>query len=239
MVLSRDAPTAFDMLWMLGAGLSVLGRHVVALDATSRENEGRAGLHEQLMSSVQCFSKGDDSWRILPAQIGLEGLLQTASQVSSAAALTRLAAQFSADTVVLVLAPKEWLCVLFEESGAHPLIPFALEPAGVVDAYSATKVMVQAGGMSPVLVPVTGDGPELLEHQGLLVLLETARNHLGQEPECWPMPDIRPGESRDRLSQWMLRIADNALLLNGPSAPGGSWTTPNQREAFVPQLWSC
>jgi hypothetical protein len=55
---------------------------------------------------------------------------------------------------VLVLAPKEWLSVLFEESAARPLVPFTLAPAGVVDAYSAIKVLYQAGGLQPVLVPL-------------------------------------------------------------------------------------
>jgi len=109
----------------------------------------------------------------------------------------------------------------------------------VVDAYSAAKVLLQAGNMQPVLVPVRGEGPEDMERQALAVLLETARKHLGGVPDCWPMPDPRPGESRDVLSHWMLRIVESALKLEDSSSTLSLWSSPDQREALVPHLWSC
>lgn len=239
-VLSRDMGTAFDMLWMLGAGLSVLGHHVVAMDATSREEPGRPGLMKQLQGAPRLPQADEDShWNILAAQEGLESLLQTAGKHGARAALGRITALFNADAVVLVLAPKEWLSVLFEESGARPLVPFSLQPAGVVDAYSATKVMVQGADLSPILVPVASNGPPEVESQGLQVLLDTAHKHLGFKPECWPAPESRPGDTRDQMSQWMLRIVDSALLLQDVAEPPSFWATPKQREALVPQLWSC
>lgn len=238
-VLSRDTATAFDMLWMLGAGLSVLGHHVVAMDATSHEEPGRPGLMKQLLGAPRLPQEEDTHLNILSAYEGLESLLKTATTQGARVALGRLTAMFNADAVVLVLAPKEWLSVLFEESGARPLVPFSLEPHGVVDAYGATKVMVQGAGLAPILVPVSSSGPVEVERQALQVLLETARKHLGVAPECWPAPESRPGHSGDQVSQWMLRIVDSALLLEDAAEAPSFWTVPNQREALVPQLWSC
>lgn|GEM_PF-735515 len=239
-VLGRDIATAFDMLWMLGAGLSVLGHGVVALDASTREDSGRPGLAQHLRGEGIDPAMGDEApLTILAAQTGLEELLTTSATLGAAAALTRLAGVFPADTVVLVLAPKEWLSVLFEDTVARPLVPFALQPTGVVDAYSATKVLLQAGNLQPVLVPVRGEGPQDMEHQALGVLLETSRKHLGAMPDCWPLPDPIPGESRDALSQWMLRIVESALKLEDSSSTLSPWTHPHQREALVPHLWSC
>ncbi len=239
-VLSRDADTAFDLVWMLGAGLATLGHTVVALDATSREQSGRPGLAQQLQTKAPAVQDADPNpWHIMPSQSGLSTLMHTAQTLGAKAAQARLVALFPPDTVVLVLAPKEWLSVLFEESAARPLVPFTLEPSGVVDAYSAIKVLFQAGGLHPVLVPVKSEVPDVLEHQGLTVLTDTARAHLGWSPECWPLPPSRPGDSRDALSQWMLRIEESALALDEGCEPQPSWTTPHQREALVPQLWSC
>lgn len=236
--LNRDTATAFDVLWMLGAGLSVLGHGVVALDASTREHAKRPGLSQHLRGEGSEPSEHDEALHIIAAQVGLEELLATAANMGAAAALARLAGSFAVDTVVLVLAPKEWLCVLFEDSGARPLIPFSMKPTGVVDAYSATKVLMQAGNMQPVLVPVRGEGPADMEQQALGVLLETARKHLGDVPECWPMPDPRPTESRDALSHWMLRIVDSALKLEDSADALSLRMSPNQREALVPHSWS-
>jgi hypothetical protein len=237
-VFNRDAATAFDVLWTLGTGLSLLGHGVVALDATTREHGHTPGLFHQLRG--ECFeaSGNDEDLHVLAAQAGLAELLTTAATLGANAALARLARSFAADAVVLVLAPKEWLSVLFESSGARPLIPFAIDPTGVVDAYSAVKVLMQAGNMQPVLVPVRGEGPDEMEYQAMRVLLETARKHLGDVPGCWVLPDSRRDESRDVFSSWMLKILGNALTL-GDSSSLPTWMFSHQREALVPHLWSC
>ena len=167
-VLSRDADAAFDVVWILGAGLSAMGRNVVALDATSREQPNRPGLAQMLQSNAQPGGGADaPAWQILPSQSGLSSLMHTAQTEGATASLNRLAAAFTVDTIVLVLAPKEWLSVLFEESQARPLVPFSLEASGVVDAYSAVKVLFQAGGLQPVLMPVPSAVPDALVAQGV------------------------------------------------------------------------
>lgn len=239
-VLSRDADSAFDLVWMLGAGLATMGYTVVALDATCREQPGRTGLTQQLQAKAPTAQDADQApWLIMPAQSGLSTLMHTAQTLGAKAAQARLVALFAPETIVLVLAPKEWLSVLFEESVARPLVPFTLQPSGVVDAYSAIKVLYQAGGLQPVLVPVHSDVPDAVATQGLAVLADTARAHLGWAPDCWPLPPTRPGDSKDTLSQWMLRIHESALALDDGCETQPSWTTPHQPEALVPQLWSC
>lgn len=239
-VLSRDVDSAFDLVWVLGAGLATMGNTVVALDATCREQPGRTGLAQQLQAKTSTVQDADQApWLIMPAQSGLGTLMHTAQTLGAKAAQARLVALFSPETIVLVLAPKEWLSVLFEESVARPLVPFTLQPSGVVDAYSAIKVLYQAGGLQPVLVPVSSDVPDAVAAQGLTVLADTARAHLGWAPDCWPLPSTRPGDSKDTLSQWMLRIHESALAVDDGCEPQHAWTTPHQPEALVPQLWSC
>jgi hypothetical protein len=236
--LNRDAAAACDMVWVLSAGLSMLGHGVVVLDATTREHGDRPGLSQHLRGERLDPSSIDDGPYILAAQAGIDELLATAPAMRAPAALERLAGSFAAGTVVLLLAHKEWLSVLFEGSGARPLIPFHVEPTGVIDAYSAVKVLTQAGNMQPILVPIGGEGPEELERRVVDVLLETARKHLGQVPDCWALPDSRHDESPDALSPWVLKIVQSALSL-GDGSSLRPWMSPNPRAAFVPHLWSC
>lgn len=238
-VLSRESGTAFDMVWTLGAGLSVLGHNVVALDATSREQAGRPGLAQSLKASMGQAPAEDIQWQVLPAQSGIQTLLHLAATQGPEAALARLATCFTPDTVVLMLAPKEWLSVLLEGLAVRPLVPFTFQPTGVVDAYSAIKVLHQGGGLQPVLVPLRSEVPEPVAEQALAVLLETAQRHLSWTPDSCPLPEGGPGVSRDAITQWMLRMLESALLLEEPGTPVPSWNPANTREALVPQLWSC
>jgi hypothetical protein len=94
-VLARDADTAFDLVWMLGAGLSTLGRTVIALDATSREQPGRPGLAQQLQVKVPAAQDGGMSpWQIMPSQSGLSTLMHTAQTLGAKSAQARVVALF-------------------------------------------------------------------------------------------------------------------------------------------------
>ncbi len=251
-VLSRDVDTAFEALCLLGDGLRALGYPVVALDASCLERPGRVGLSSLLHAGADAprvnsarLTPGADpaghGWPSLPAQNGLNSLLRLAASQGARHALTRLAAVFALNTVVLVLAPKEWLSVLFEDSAAQPLVPFALQPSGVVDAYSAIKVLSQAGGMQPVLFPVANDLPDEVAQRSMEALLDTADKHLGFQPEClpWGAGVAAQGPLASTAGPWVLRMADSALAMGGDDGPPSAWSTTNQREALVPQLWSC
>lgn len=239
-VLLRETAVAFELLWALGSGLIGMGHPVVALDASCRERPGQPGLAQYLDGSLMAqMDSGEGDWLSLAAQTGLETLMHTATTLGAPAALARLAVLFPVDAVVLVLAPKEWVCVLFEDTAAQPLVPFVLQPAGVVDAYGATKVLLHAGGMSPVLVPTTTSGQPASASAALHTLLATSRTHLGQEPSVWDWPHAGPESRHGVYSAWMLRMFSSALLVDdqrdSPSFLGGF----GQREALVPQLWSC
>jgi hypothetical protein len=239
-VLSRDSETAFDLLWTLGTALSALGHEVVALDATSRERPSAPGLSQWLEGGPASADRSaEHQWQVLAAQHGLEALLQQATRAGARFALQRLSRAAGGVGVVLLLAPKEWLCVLLEDSAARPLVPFVVEPAGVVDAYSAIKVLHQAAGVRPVLVPCPGPGPQPLEHQGVRVLCETAQAHLGVLPDAWPVPESTPDpRAGDPWTPWVLRILDNALVVPEAVAVQPRPAASPLREAFAPQSWS-
>jgi hypothetical protein len=238
-VLPRDADAAFDLAWVLGSGWSAMGHAVVTLDAASREQADRPGLAQRLKQGAAPLSADDSAWQVLPSQSGLQTLLHLATTQGPGAALNRLAACFGPDVVVLLLAPKEWVSVLLEGTDVHPLVPLTFQPAGVVDAYSALKVLHQAAGLQPVLVPMPSNVPESVAVQAQHVLQDTAHRHLGWVPAIHPLPDQGAGASPDTISQWMLRMLENALLLEESGPVGSSWPSSSQREALVPQLWSC
>lgn len=250
-VLSRDVATAFEALLQLGEGLRALGYPVVALDAGCLERAGRVGLSSLLHAAQGAprvnssklapgTSTAKQGWPSLPAQSGLGTLLHMAATDGPRQALGRLASVFALNTVVLVLAPKEWLSVLFEDTAAQPLVPFALQPAGVVDAYSAIKVLTQAGGLHPVLLPVCCNVPDEVAQRSMEALLDTADRHLGFRPESLPWVYNAASEvTRPSLvGPWVLRMADSALAVGGEDGQMLAWPAPNQREALVPQLWS-
>ncbi len=251
--LTRDAAVAYEACWVLANALSAHGYAVVVLDATARERAHAPGLSQWLQTgdrvaipqtrqggqSLAATAQAPVSWPTVPSQSGLNSLLHQAAERGVGAALTRLAGVFALGTVVLVMAPKEWLSVLFEETGAQPLVPLVLNPAGVVDAYSAAKVLSQAAALSPVLVPVAHTPFGEVEQRSLSALLETCRKHLGGVPECWPLDDTVDAASTDSAGAWVLRIIGSALVVADDAAPASGWSISTPHEALVPQLWSC
>jgi len=237
-VLARESQPAFDLAWTLGASLSALGHRVVALDAASREAPGRPGLTQLLKSGAEPHND-DAVWRVLPSQSGLQTLLHVAATQSADASMLKLASCFQGDSVVLLLAPKEWLGVLLENLPVRPVVPLTFQPAAVVDAYSALKVLHQAAGVQSVLVAMPTDVPDGVGQQALQVLCETTTRHLGWLPESWDLPDGQGPEAREELTCWVLRMLESALLIEEPAPGTPGWSTSNPREALVPQLWSC
>jgi hypothetical protein len=237
-VLARESQPAFDLAWTLGASLSALGHRVVALDAAGREGAGRPGLAQLLKSGAEP-SDDESAWRVIPSQSGLQTLLHVATTQGAEAAMIRLASCFPGDSVVLLLAPKEWLGVLLENVPVRPVVPLTFQPTAVVDAYSALKVLHQAAGVQSVLVAMPSDMPDGVGQQALQVLCETTTRHLGWLPESWDLPDGQGADARETLTRWVLRMLESALLIEEPVPGTPGWSTSNPREALVPQLWSC
>lgn len=238
---------------MVANALSAQGFAVVVLDATARERAHAPGLSQWLQSgeriaipqtrysgqSMAATAESPVSWPTVPSQSGLSSLLHRAAEQGVAVALTRLAGVFALGTVVLVMAPKEWLSVLFEETGAQPLVPLVLDPAGVVDAYSAAKVLTQAAGLNPVLVPLARAAPGEAERRSLSALMDTCRKHLGGVPECWSLDATVDAAQSGLAGAWVLRIVSSALVVADDTAPASAWSISTPHEALVPQLWSC
>lgn len=237
-VLAREGQLAFDLAWTLGATLSAMGHRVVALDAAGREAVGKPGL-AQLLKAGPHAAEDEAAWRVLPSQSGLQTLLHMATTQGAEPAMLRLTASFAGDTVVLLLAPKEWLGILLDGMPVRPVVPMTYEPTAVVDAYSALKVLHQAAGLQAVLVAMPSDMPDGVAQQALQVLCETATRHLGWLPESWDLPDGQGPDAREALTRWVLRMLESALLIEEPVPGAPGWSSTNPREALVPQLWSC
>ncbi len=249
--LSRDTASAFEAAWTLASAISALGYAVAVLDATVRERAHAPGLSQWIRSGERVAipktvsamraapAEVVPAWPAVPSQSGLGSLMHVASSQSPRAALSQLSGVFAMGTVVLVLAPKEWLSVLFEDSRAQPLVPLALTPAGVVDAYSTAKVLSQAGGLQPVLMPLAGAQSGEVERRSLAALLATCHRHLGTLPECWAL-DASPNADRaGSAGAWVLRIVSSALVVDDSAMPSSGWFSPAPQEAPVSQLWSC
>lgn len=248
--LSRDTATAFEAAWTLATAISSLGYAVVVLDATARERPHAPGLSQWLRSgervaipkTVSHNALSDEAvpaWPTVPSQSGLGSLLHVAATESAGASLAKLAGVFVMGTVVLVMAPKEWLSVMFEDTRAQPLVPLMLNPAGVVDAYSAIKVLNHAAGLQPVLMPLAGALPGDVERRSLGALLDTCRKHLQTVPECWSLDAAAHADRAGSAASWVLRIVSSALVIEDGGEQVPCWSLSTPHEALVPQLWSC
>ena len=90
----------------------------------------------------------------------------------------------------------------------------------LVEAYNTAKVLLQAGDLLPVLVPMAGatrghtGGLQALEAP-VQALAQCARTHLGEDLQIWP---VAYDESRDTPAQrvpeaWWHKVLDSALVV--------------------------
>ena len=251
--LGRTFSSAYEASWMLASAISAQGHAVAVLDATARERAHAPGLSQWLQTGDRvaipktrlpaqlsgATTDAPPTWPTVPSQSGLSSLLHLAAEQGVETALVRLAGVFALGTVVLVMAPKEWLRVLFEETRAQPLIPLVLDPAGVVDAYGCAKVLTQAAALQPVLMPLAGALPGEVERRSLSALMDTCRKHLGSVPECWSLDAAHDAGQGGSASAWVLRIINSALVVADDTLPASGWPISTPHEALVPQLWSC
>ena len=130
---------------------------------------------------------------------------------------------------VLLTAPVEVLAVLLHGTPARPLVPLDTQPRALVEAYNAAKVLLQAGEILPVLVPMAPAG-RFANDRGLTALeapvqalAQCARTHLGADLQIWP---VAYDESRDtpaaRVPEpWWFKVLDSALTVTSETTAGG------------------
>lgn len=150
---------------------------------------------------------------------GLHGLQPQDAQQGHQRVLQRWLAGVPQGVVVLLHVPLHPLAVLLADSEASPLVPMALDPKGVVQAYNAVKVLVQAAGLLPVVLPRVNAGPPATSATALQAaqqsLLRCCHQSLRVLPYVWPLEyhERTVLERRPRQEACVLRVLDSALPL--------------------------
>lgn len=122
-----------------------------------------------------------------------------------------------AGTVVLLHAPLEALTVLLTDSQARPLLALNAEPRSLVDAYNATKVLLQVAGLMPVVIQLQEDADPT--HGPLRRFSDTLRanclSHLSTVPAIWSLGyHHRVDGLLDHSDEsCALKVLDTALVL--------------------------
>lgn len=133
-------------------------------------------------------------------------------------------AQVPPGTLMLLYAPVEILAVLLADTAARPLVPVNAYKETVVQAYNAAKVLVQAAGLQPVLVPPAGPAAvagltDTALHKAVESLLHCARLHLQSDLSVWPLEyhDPQSGASSPTPSASLLKVLESAWVM--PESP--------------------
>lgn len=219
---------AHQLLWLLARRLARQGEQVLVLDGMATESAG-SGLRALLEATPGAPVPWPGDWtedavsgvHIMPGRLGLLQLGNQAHGRPGSATLARLIQALPQGVFVLLTAPVEVLAVLLQATGARPLVPLDAQPRTLVEAYNAAKVLLQAGELSPVLVPMAprghtagGRGLDALEAP-VAALAQCARTHLGADLQIWP---VAYDESRDTPANrvpepWWFKVLDSALTV--------------------------
>ena len=126
----------------------------------------------------------------MPAQQGLQALLQTACAAGPAMVVSRLLAPFACGTVVLLYAPALQLSALLAGLQVPIIVPVSDMAQATLDAYGSVKVL-HAGGLSPVLAPMAMvvDGAQAPLGQVVSSVCDCAERYLNHRLPQWPMSE--------------------------------------------------
>jgi hypothetical protein len=133
------------------------------------------------------------------------------------AVLRRWLSGVAPGTVVLLHAPQEALAVLLADSLARPLLPMGADRRSAVAAYQAVKVLLQAGGLQPIVLQ-----PSRIEAaqraRAARALADTCLRHLGLAPVTWSLSYDEADAVRNLLESepCLLKLLDSALTLQAP-----------------------
>jgi hypothetical protein len=231
---------AHQLLWLLARRLAREGEQVLVLDGMAHE-AADAGLRALLDAQLKTPSGAPVPWpgewtedavtgvHIMPGRQGLMQLGNQAHGQAGGAAVQRLAQALPPGVFVLLTAPVEVLAVLLQGTAARPLVPLDAQPRSLVEAYNAAKVLLQAGELLPVLVPMApagrfanGRGLAALEAP-VQALAQCARTHLGVDLQIWPVAyDESRDTPADRVPEpWWFKVLDSALTVTSEVTAGG------------------
>lgn len=219
---------AHQLLWLLARRLARQGEQVLVIDGMADELPG-TGLRALLEAPTGTSAPWSGDWdeglvsgvHILPGRQGLLRLGNQGHALRSGSGVSRLVQVLPTGVFVLLTAPVEVLAVLLQGTAARPLVPLDAQPRSLVEAYNTAKVLLQAGELRPVLVPMAPAG-RVASSAGLqaleapvAALTQCARTHLGVDLQIWP---VAYDENRDTPAQrvpeaWWLKVLDSALVV--------------------------
>lgn len=239
---------AHQLLWLLARRLAREGEQVLVVDGMASEAAG-TGLRALLDTAPDTSPGGPagapvpwpGDWtedvvagvHILPARRGLLQLANQAHGQPAGGTLRRLAQALPSGVFVLLTAPADLLAVLLQGTAARPLVPLDAQPRSLVEAYNAAKVLLQAGELSPVWVPMAsssrfagGRGLDALDAP-VAALAQCARTHLGVDVQIWPVAyDESRDTPADRVPEpWWFKVLDSALAVTSDSWASGPHPT--------------
>jgi len=229
---------AHRLLWLLARRLARQGEQVLVIDGMANESPD-AGLQALLDAPPGAAVPWPGDWtedpvtgvHIMPGRQGLLRLGRRSPSQGGSSSVQRLAGALPQGAFVLLTAPVEVLAVLLQGSAARPLVPLDAHPRALVAAYHPAQVLLQAGEVSPVLVPMAAaarpgsgrdSGLQALEAP-VQALAQCVRTHLGEDLQIWPVAyDESSTVPADRVAEaWWLKVLDNAWAVSAASGLDG------------------
>ena len=146
---------------------------------------------------------------------GVQDLRPEDVRSGHAALLRRWLGGVPPGTVVLLHAPLEALAVLLADSLARPVLPMATDRHSTVAAYNAVKVLVQVGGLQPLVLQPLAMAPAQRE-RAAQALVGTCRRQFGLVPVVWGLAYDEAGDrmDADASEACLLKLLDSALTLD-------------------------
>lgn len=233
-----QSTAALQLLWLLTRQPWGGEAPTLVLDAQAAENgEGLSHWLARPTARLQALAGPDGLTPLLPAREGLLTLCELARTDGAAAARARLMAALPAGSLVLLSAPPEMLAMLLMDSDVHPLVALDAGPRAVVSAYNALKVLLHAGGVRPVLVPMHVKARAAELQRAETAVRRCCLEHLGEAVQSWPVAyhDDHAAGAVSVPESWWLRVLDSALTqeAGGPMPVGArQHTSPTRTMAF-------
>lgn len=144
---------------------------------------------------------------------GLHGLTAADARHGCRAVLQQWLHGVPPGCVVLLHAPVDALAVLLADSDARPVIAAVAEQAAVLQAYQAVKVLMQVGGLRPIVLARSSAG--LPATQVVRALLQTCEKRLETVPAVWPLEyhSEQDGSHHSAQEAGLLKVLDSALVI--------------------------
>ena len=220
-----QSTAALQLLWLLTRQPWHGESPIIVLDGQATEREhGLSDWLQRPAAKLEALASVDGLTPVLPAREGLLALCERARTEGAEAARLRLMSALPAGALVLLSAPAEVLSMLLMDSDVHPLVALDAGPRAVVSAYNTLKVLLHAGGVRPVLVPmfVRARATELKRAE--LAVLRCCSEHLGESVQSWPVAyhDDHAAGAVSVPESWWLRVLDSAL------AQETGWPSPSR-----------